>query len=310
MPRIFIDAFGNRTPFTPGGARIWLQRAGVHLSPSTDAWLPQFLASGTRAYGFLRHDQFVRDIERWLEIHSFATVFAANPLGMLRNHFFVTDDPPIPDTAAIPTYLTIVGQMVFIGSQQLCLMHDNPIDPRDAGDPALLPGIVNFTAMRANTAINRSAPPVITAAGSWWFTPVQTGCTVVILDWGGGNFSMTHLQPYYDEDYPWVLQYVLQKSPRFKTEFKKLALQTNVSSVVSASGGRPVRYILVQSNHTAETENVVVLGYRPGGAGAWQFFYQRYPRYTNHGAVLASGALEWQLWDDPWDLVGEYRGAI
>ena len=96
MPRTFIDAFGNRTPFTPGGARTWLQRAGVNLSPSVDdAWLPQFLASGNRAYGFLRHDQFVRDIERWLEIHSFAAVFAADPLGMLQNHFLITDDPPI-----------------------------------------------------------------------------------------------------------------------------------------------------------------------------------------------------------------------
>ena len=82
-------------------------------------------------------------------------------------------------------------------------------------------------------------------------------------------------------------------SPRFQTQLKKLALQTQVSSVVSASGGRPVRYILVQSNHTAATENVVVLGYRPAGGGAWRFFYQRDPRYTNHGAVLASGALEW-----------------
>jgi hypothetical protein len=310
MARIFIDLFGNRTAFTAGGARNWLRNAGENVSSVLDAWIPAFLANGSRAYGFAMHAQFTRDLKRWVELQSFALVFGANPLAMLQNHFFATEDPAIADTAAIATYVSVIDQLVVIGSRQHCLLHDNPVNPLDRGEPVLLPGVTNFTAMRSNQALNRFAAPVISAAGSWWFTPVQTGCTVIICDWGGHNYSMTHLQPYHDDQYASVLQYVLEKSTVFKASFKKYALQTNVSAVVEASGQRPNRYILVQSNHTAETENVLVMGYRPAGAGAWQFFYQRYPRYTATGPVTAAGALEWQNWDEPWALIDEYRSAI
>lgn len=308
MPRVLIDLFGTRTPFTAGAARTWLRNGGVAVTPLLDASIPAFVASGARAYGFLRHDRFMRDLKRWYDIQQFANAFGANPLATLQQHAFLVEPRMVADTAPIATYLTFASNLIVIGSRAFCLQYDDADDPLDKAEPALLGGIVNFTGMRSNTDVNRFAAPVITAGGSWWFTPIQTGCTVIICDWGNGGYSMTHLQPYDDADYGWMLQYVLEKYEWFKAQFKKLALQTNVSAVVAASGQVPERYILVQSNHTAETENVIVIGYRPGG-GAWQFFYQRYPRFTQ-GPVTAAEAIEWQLWNDRWNVTNAYRGAI
>lgn len=298
MPRSLTNAFGARTPFTPASARNWLRAGNRQISREVDAWLPDFLGSGNRAYGFLRHDQFVRDLERWVEVHTFGVVFTGDPLGMLRNHFLNTWSPPAgpPDTTQPATYLTIVGQMVHIGTRQHCLMYDNPMDPLDRAEPVLLPD-VNFTAMRDDDDPHRLDAPVITNAGTWWFTPVQTGCTVIIADWGNGEYSMTHLRPHTDESYGKAMAWVLDKSSTFKASFKSTALQTNVSTVIDEVPFEPDRYILVQSNHTAETENVVVIGHRPGGVGAWRFYFQRYPRYTVNGPVTAAGKLEWEIWD-------------
>jgi hypothetical protein len=307
MPRTLKNMFGGTTPFTPGTARNWLRSGGKQLTREQDAWLQDFLASGNRSYAFLRQDHFVNDLTRWMEVHSFAMVFTGDPLGMLRNHFFVTWDPPAgpPDTTQPASYLNIVEGLVIVGSQQFCLRFDNPVEPRDRADPEPLAN-VNFTAMRANDDPHRLDGPVITAGGSWWFTPVQTGCTVFIADWGGGNYSMTHLQPHYDESYGSAMGYLLEKSASLKTNFKAFALQTNVTAVVDqAPYVEPDRYILVQSNHTAESENVVVIGHRPGGAGAWRFYFQRYPRYRSGGPITASGVLEWNFWD----IMRGYRPA-
>jgi hypothetical protein len=328
MPAQLQQMFG-RAVLTPGTARNWVRSgSGRAVPPDLDAYLPAFLGASSRVYGFLRHEQFLRDLDQWVRQNTFIILFSTDPLGMLRNHVIEVEDRGGADTQQVQMFLTVYRGHVRIGRQQFCRGNPNrPDEDVDAARPVQFPGIVNFTAMRSNLSPARYALPTLTNAGNYWFTPIQTGCSVLICDWGGGYFSMIHLQPYHNGQYPGWLQslfdapntiasyipeFIRDRTPswltppdsdRVTSEFKHFALRGNLNEVVDPLIPGPDRYILVQTSRTAQSENAVVMGIH--GHAGWRFFCQRYMRYQHPATIIESIELEWRDWSD-W----VYRSAI
>jgi hypothetical protein len=164
---------------------------------------------------------------------------------------------------------------------------------------------VYATPMRpANLMPTRTAgtPRFAAAVGpDLWVTTRQTGCSVLILDWGG-YLSMVHLQPFGPGAF-WVgARAFMGLSDHTNFETVRYSLQSELSAVVQASRGvgvAPQRYILAQSTWTVQTGHFLgVTGVRTNGI--WNFYLQD---YDWAGVVYNLTQLRWTNWNH-W---GPYR---
>lgn len=124
-----------------------------------------------------------------------------------------------------------------------------------------------------------------------WVTEMQNGCTVLILDWGGGHYSMFHIQPNADNQFNSVSRAVMWPGKYAKAAYKNAWLRSESNTVVGNTGGNaPAAYIMVQSMFEAAGGWVTqLLGVRQGGA--FTFYRQR----ARANAIRAE-RLAWTTW--------------
>jgi len=127
-----------------------------------------------------------------------------------------------------------------------------------------------------------------------WLTQVQTGCTVLILDWGNHLFSLFHIQPSNDGQFNRFGQGVIGTGRYAGAAYKNAWLRSEANTVVTntaAGGATPQQYIMVQSMFTNVSGWIThVIGVRD--VNDFLFYRQR----TNvHGGRIAE-RLEWTTW--------------
>lgn len=136
-------------------------------------------------------------------------------------------------------------------------------------------------------------------SGLLWVTEMQNGCTVLILDWGKGRYSLAHLQPSEDTQFNSVGQTImglggytrrLTGDHFFKNLYKNTWLKQETSSVAGSTGGKPQGYIMVQSMFEASRgKQTQVIGVRRGST--FTFYRQRVYRRT-----IEVDVLKWAWW--------------
>ncbi|HMP95118.1 MAG TPA: hypothetical protein PKD90_19715, partial [Phnomibacter sp.] len=129
-----------------------------------------------------------------------------------------------------------------------------------------------------------------------WITSLLTGCSVLLLDWGG-CISMAHLQPGTQADYgalhatgdaKWWATY---KAKQLKQEAKALG-RNNVDHL---SQKLPKRYILVSSQQaTSKHQRMQVVGVWSTHSAKWKFYVQVHDYHTKQ--ILEYKKLNWSRW--------------
>lgn len=134
-----------------------------------------------------------------------------------------------------------------------------------------------------------------------WATEQQTGCTVLILDWGRGKLSMIHLRPDDDAEFNRLTQWMMSgestTAEYFKAAYKNFWLKQESTEIVGKSHKRtPERYIMVQSAFaTMRTYRTQLLGVYTGGN--WEFFKQSYQMRARGGYERVTVTqLTWTTW--------------
>jgi hypothetical protein len=130
---------------------------------------------------------------------------------------------------------------------------------------------------------------VANTAANLWVTPTQSGCAVLIVDWGRGRYSMTHLQPSQDAQFNQASRALMGTSDFARNAYKNTWLKQEMTSVVGNTVGAPQRYIMIQSLFEgARGTNTQVIGIRSGAQ--FTFYRQR------DAATLLVEQLQWSTW--------------
>ena len=137
---------------------------------------------------------------------------------------------------------------------------------------------------RATGILNAGA-----TAANLWVTEKQTGCTVLIVDWGAGQYSMTHLQPSDDTQFNQAGRALMGASDFARNAYKNIWLKKEMTSVIGNTGGAPQRYIMIQSMfETYSRTDTQIIGIRNGAQ--FTFYRQR------DAATLLVEQLQWSTW--------------
>ena len=133
-----------------------------------------------------------------------------------------------------------------------------------------------------------------------WVTEQQTGCSVLILDWGRGRYSMVHLQPHEDTQFSRFSRAVmglggytwgLTSESFFRSAYKNASLKQEASSVVANTGRTPESYILVQTMFDASrAREAQLIGVRSGS----RFRFYRHRVMGRTGTQVDE--LRWSGW--------------
>lgn len=150
-----------------------------------------------------------------------------------------------------------------------------------------------------------------------WVTDQQTGCTVLIVDWGTGQFDMVHLLPYSVNDFGTVSRFLMNLGKNRLSRFgnmlqgigKRVAaplqnhrLRNDADTVMDNSLSPvgwvpPQRYIMVQSQYALNRTNYTqVLGVVQHGT--WEFFIQTKSPTATGQAVVNVRQANWRPWTD------------
>ncbi len=160
------------------------------------------------------------------------------------------------------------------------------------------------TPMRAYNDVHRGDALVRFGANAaeFWVTVRQTGCSVLILDWGGAQYSMVHISPYHNSQINKFHHYFYptrstrggkKRAGWLRDELTRIAnasRQTQHGFLNRTIHVNPQRYILVQSSIAFMTGQIQVLGVSQ--LGQWNFFMQ-----TAQGNNLNATALAWHDWN-------------
>ena len=132
-------------------------------------------------------------------------------------------------------------------------------------------------------------------------TTRQTGCTVLVLDWGAAGQAMVHLQPHTAAQFNRPTRYLFGQSRTLATSTKNYYLRQDVTAVATATGGgvAPQRYLLVQSGYTNALGHLQIIGVRNGPG--WDFYSQ-----IDQAGVFTAAALPWQAWSSWWPYVAAH----
>jgi len=129
------------------------------------------------------------------------------------------------------------------------------------------------------------------AGANLWVTELQSGCTVLVLDWGASRYSLVHLQPSTDAQFNRVGRAIVSSGDTALSAYKNVWLKQEMTSVVNNTAlGSPQRYIMIQSMFEASRgTGTQVIGIRHGTA--FRFYRQR-----QSGNVLRAEELNWSTW--------------
>ena len=137
---------------------------------------------------------------------------------------------------------------------------------------------------RATGILNAGA-----TAANLWVTPTLTGCTVLIVDWGAGRYSMTHLQPSQNAQFNQASRAMMRTSDFARNAYKNTWLKQEMTSVIGNTGGAPQRYIMIQSMFETYRQTATqIIGIRNGAQ--FTFYRQR------DAATLLVEQLQWSTW--------------
>ncbi len=243
-------------------------------------------------------------------IHTYNAYAAlvANPLATLQNTAFVVN--PLPAVADGSRNL-----LWFAAGPNGIVIDDDQTTARGwaggANDDCTVQRHMLLSPMRGSAlpvgAVvgARHAPTARVAAGALapdlWVTEMQNGCTVLILDWGGGSYSLFHIQPSQDNQFNRLGQQIIGLGDIAMAAYKNAWLKSEANSIVTnTGGGTPQRYIMVQSMFEASrgwTNQLV--GVKHGAS----FTFYRQRAMMNGGVVtLIAQRLVWTTWRSwlPW----------
>ncbi|HET9957199.1 MAG TPA: hypothetical protein VFQ61_22030 [Polyangiaceae bacterium] len=140
----------------------------------------------------------------------------------------------------------------------------------------------------------------IGGAARVWITDQQTGCTVLALDWGGGQYSMFHLLPYENAAFGALARASFFVSKAARSVIKNSSLRSEATQVVTASqngGAPPQRYILLQSQHNINKGRLMqVVGVKRNGG--WDFFRQVQTMTPAGPRVHSVKHAPWRPWTE------------
>jgi hypothetical protein len=168
----------------------------------------------------------------------------------------------------------------------------------------LVPTLQSSTRASAGpNLVNRLAvaPRFGVAAGAQvWITDQQSGCTVIALEWGGGQFSMFHLLPYSDADWGRFARLTFSLSSTARAEMKNSNLRSEATQVATASamgGAPPLRYIMIQSMHnTLAQRRMQTIGVQRNGG--WEFYRQIQGGLVGNLRVESVDLAPWRQWSE------------
>jgi hypothetical protein len=134
-----------------------------------------------------------------------------------------------------------------------------------------------------------------------WVTQAQTGCTVLLLDWGNHQFSMFHIEPSRADQFNRFGQGLIGASGYAGAAYKNAWLRSEANTVVNNSaiaGAMPRQYIMVQSefsNVGGWTTHVI------GVRDVNDFLFYRQRTHAGTRAMIGE-RLEWTTWRSyvPW----------
>ena len=137
----------------------------------------------------------------------------------------------------------------------------------------------------------------------FWVTPTQTGCSVLILDWGGNKITMTHLQPHDDVMFNWFTQKVIFSIEYFRLWYKNLWLRFDLAESTKNTSTHhipflPRKYILIQSEFFGSRAlNTQVIGIKENSSPI-KFYIQQYDRFRLPPTNLTVRRLEWSTYHE------------
>ncbi len=216
-----------------------------------------------------------------------------NPANTLRTKN-VTVLPPLPGND------TFQAQLYFGAMNNDIVIANNAIGAAAVGHrDAVVSCAGLISPMRRAGTVGRLNQTARVALGGnqLWVTDNQNGCSVMILDWGGGLYSMVHLQPHTDQEFNWLGKQ-LNRFDFSKSVYKNAWLRPEMTTVTRATSNvNPQSYILVQSLHVArQGRTVQVFGVNSNGG--WRFFMQQ-PFFLGPGNYrYDTTELEWTRWQD------------
>jgi hypothetical protein len=128
-----------------------------------------------------------------------------------------------------------------------------------------------------------------------WVTQLQNGCSLLILDWGAGKYSMVHLQPSEDKQFNKVGQGLMSTGDTAKNAYKNLWMKQELTKIVNATNtAGPQKYIMVQSMFEgargAGTQVIGVIN------NAKFDFYKQRQMMARGTMNLTVTTLQWYTW--------------
>ncbi|MYN18595.1 hypothetical protein GTP81_17745 [Rugamonas sp. FT107W] len=217
-----------------------------------------------------------------INTYEMVNALKTTPLVVLQNHPLMVALAPGDVTEQSQIAFSLTNGNILIGTVA-------PNNGTTVVIRALVTPTRNWNSPHRFTALQRFNP----IAEDFWVTERQTGCSLIILDWGG-QMSMGHLLPHPQANYNRVNRYILDHAPLTAyAEIQRQSLKPEVTQLVEASkigGVNPQRYILVQSNHAAVNQkNLNVIGIRSNGQMS---FYMQ----TNTAGGRTVQQLRWTAW--------------
>lgn len=215
----------------------------------------------------------------------------ANPEIVLTDHIINSTDALGHLTRRVKLWYSDHDNKIRVGTHAYCC-NANGIGTYE---PIQLDLLVTPTRRRGTqTRLNRLQRVSTAGTLDMWTTTQQTGCTVLILDWGGHQYSMVHLQPYAAAEYNALSQQLIQLTPQLGAYFAASCLRDEVTEIVNSSmvaNAAPLRYILSQSNSTQLAGGRIQIVGFPNG-NRFDFYVQTRDNRGTIDLIIP----EWQNW--------------
>jgi hypothetical protein len=221
----------------------------------------------------------------------------ANPLNTLQNNDLVVNGLPVANDGTVHNLWfaargismaidqsDVLAAGLVTGPPDCSIQRAMVVSPMRSN--ALPPGALPGNRHEATGQLNPGA-----VGANLWVTEMQTGCTILIADWGGGLYSMIHLQPSQDQQFNQVGQAVLNAGETARNAYQNAWLKQEVTTIMENTGPAPQSYIMIQSMFETARGNVTqVIGVRNGNQ--FQFFRQR----QTPPATRVVEQLQWTPW--------------
>jgi hypothetical protein len=234
--------------------------------------------------------------DRVQAIHTYDAL-VANPILTLQLNDLVVNALPVANDATVHgLWFAVRGNSMVIDESDTmaCAIVGGPpdcgIQKQMVVSPmrgsALPPGAAAGNRHQPTGLLNAAA-----AGASLWVTELQTGCTVLVADWGGGQYSMVHLQPSQVGQFNRLGQFILNSGDSPSAAYQNAWLKQEMTTVMQNTGAAPQSYIMIQSMwESARGNDTQVIGVRQGTQ--FRFFRQR----QIPPAHRAVEQLQWTSW--------------